>query len=824
MPQVVVSEHTMSPSMQSGNSSSDMYREILKEIGAEESTMDYLFDESSEEGGDTDEDSIPLAEPRYPSASQHLLPGGDAESDDELLHQWESEVEDNVDESNDEIKYTTPSLANGKSNSASEWKVKLQEATTQQEQLMSQMMKLQSVQKESSPSKQKQNAEKGLNRTPVAVQEESFMGSPVLQEISLRNSQLQEEWQSQQKQTVELQEKLNSLQTQFHNEQTQWKKESEQLFSPARSPTKIPRWEPTPAKSTSKVTFVDTPSSSFPPSTLKGSNEYVHNVDEIKKQQSNEGHVSLSALQEREDRIRELEAQLGEAKRLQNQQKEELDILTNRLKQRDAEYQALLFQYETDKKIWEDAKHEMEFRRKKEKEALTKDLEAANDLLQKQVTLNQEQREELHELKAKSWDTEIEDTQNQIKFAIAQQTEKTKEFQTRIKDLEDRHEEERQSWKSRLEGYKEQLEENAAGWESRLEEANSRYSELEARYLKETREWQELLEMDMTKTIEESGEAGEVSRSTDINESANKVGLLSPIPRESSIVEADNDSNSSDSSDPIKSAPSQSLEKIDKLMDEIGKMSDERNAILDEINRQDESAGDIIDITEPLLQGSFRRNETGGISGSTVEDCPQPVETPRSSPVNGQEAEQSNILDTTSDSVVLDRTLSLLNNLKDLMTCNGDMNEREASVLEHLEVLSELMQDESSYQSLLSSPRRGHAQPNETSLDLSRDDEHETTWMSGIQVSVDPWPALVSELTGRCEFLERDRRELARITEGIIKKERASHRVEIEAAVATANREANEKLHKQTQEFNRALRAVYQSLCYRCQQRVYSIL
>jgi hypothetical protein len=79
-------------------------------------------------------------------------------------------------------------------------------------------------------------------------------------------------------------------------------------------------------------------------------------------------------------------------------------------------------------------------------------LDATNKLLEKQVTVNQLQREEIQNIKTtQTWNTasnnEWDDTRNQIKIVIAQQKERTKEFHQRIQDLEVRHEEERRSWK-----------------------------------------------------------------------------------------------------------------------------------------------------------------------------------------------------------------------------------------------------------------------------------------------------------------------------------------------------------------------------------------
>jgi len=54
--------------------------------------------------------------------------------------------------------------------------------------------------------------------------------------------------------------------------------------------------------------------------------------------------------------------------------------------------------------------------------------------------------------------------------------------------------------------------------------------------------------------------------------------------------------------------------------------------------------------------------------------------------------------------------------------------------------------------------------------------------------------------------------------------ERTSHKVELEAAVATAERKANETLHEVQLQSNREMNSFYQNICFQCKQRVYSAL
>ena len=832
--------NTSSIQNSSHSGSGDMYRDILKNIGADDSKMEYLFGDTSDDDDDSllhdEEEQVPTP----PKAALRTL-STSASSDEELLHQWETEDEESDGDKSDSsaprpVSHQKPTFK------SPEWKEMLQEASLHQEELQAQLTNLQNTQRKSSPSHHQQNTQAQQSqttsiptKTPVGKDDndkaiENEISSPILQEVSLRNTKLQDEWNSQQQQTAELQEKLSNLQTQFHSDQDQWKAEKNELFSPIRSPTRIPRWDPTTSKSTPSVSvsFVETPSTSQP----KNSRAQSSNGSMLKKQEhaSSDNSAESSLLQERDKRIRELEVQLAESKLNQAQQTNELKAVKDRLKLRDVEYSTLLLQYETEEKAWQDTKEEIESERRREKESHAKELEAANDLLQKQVELNQEQREELQQLKSSSWKDELEETQKRIKLAVAQQTEKSEEFQARIQDLEDRHEEERQTWKSRLEDYKTQLEENAAGWEQQLSAANDRYVSLEEKYLKETSEWQDLLEKDMSSAMEENGNVDSVFRvKGNAEEAKTSFGTLSPIPRDRSVQRGNDASASQDSSPRIETVPSQSMEKIDNLLDELGKMNAERDAILDEINGEG-GHGDGGEATERRSASiTFLSANPGTQEARAFDDgTPRPVETPETSPRNDDE------LNVTSDSAVLDRTLSLLHGLKDLMT-NGDGAQNETAVLESLEILSELMQDQSGYQSMMSSPRRsvgdGRTSLHDTSLEISRDDsndklseaDHDTTWISSVKAAMDPWPALVTELKSRCEFLERDRNELARITEQIIQMERNSHRVELDAAVATAKREAGEKMHEHQQKCNRQVRMMYQSLCYRCQKKVHAM-
>jgi hypothetical protein len=108
-------------------------------------------------------------------------------------------------------------------------------------------------------------------------------------------------------------------------------------------------------------------------------------------------------------------------------------------------------------------------------------------------------------------------------------------------------------------------------------------------------------------------------------------------------------------------------------------------------------------------------------------------------------------------------------------------------------------------------------------MSASRAIENQSSLISTVEATaaMNPWPALVAELRNRCEFLERDRDEVTRITEQILEMERAAHKVELEAAIATAERKANETLHRIQLESNQEMNDFYRNVCFQCQHEAF---
>jgi len=473
---------------------------------------------------------------------------------------------------------------------------------------------------------------------------------------------------------------------------------------------------------------------------------------------------------------------------------------------------------------------------------------------------------------------DLERTQNEIKsqmkLAMEEQTQKAREFQSRIREIEGRHGEEVDFWKSEVDEHRRQIELNSTRMESELAGANTRYEELERKHDKEVKEWQLLLDANMTGAVTDDNtriEDSNILQETNANTMVIGAGststeLLSPIRKATGTARrGDNDGDDTtglgavsdgSSAGDSESLPSESMNMIDDLLEELGAMDIERAAILDEINNADENsvrtenaeARNTPEASSPIsTAGSVatRVRANDGAGSKTDEDpprsgtdriepggeegIPRPLESPRTSP-DHEESESASASDATGESEVLDETLHLLNNLKNMMAGTDDGVRHETTVLERLEALSRLMQspDQTTTGALFSSgesdDRPGVSLGSAgTEPSLAMPDPRcgsEETSSSG----AGPWSELVAQLKNRCEFLERDRDDVTRITETILEKERASHRAELEAAVATAEREANEVLHGVYLDSNREMAGFQQTICDECRHHVFGNL
>eukprot|EP00531_Pseudo-nitzschia_arenysensis_P005926 CAMPEP_0116133820 /NCGR_PEP_ID=MMETSP0329-20121206/10314_1 /TAXON_ID=697910 /ORGANISM="Pseudo-nitzschia arenysensis, Strain B593" /LENGTH=891 /DNA_ID=CAMNT_0003628485 /DNA_START=18 /DNA_END=2693 /DNA_ORIENTATION=- len=879
----------------------NMYKAILKEIGAEESYMEYLFEESDD---DDDDDEVGYADPkgeeigdfvRRDTPTQQLdvqkLLKEVASSDDHMLSQYQSETEESgVDSPNKVDEYVHTSSETSDSSIPGQvptWKRMLDVANAKQKQVMEQMTSLQNAQRQSSPrnkirvtvnlKKASEDDERSF-ASPLVLKEihendsnlnSSMHSSNTISQVSKRNGTLQGQWQSQQEKSNKLQDQLVVMQSKYYNQQQQWEKDKQELFSPlppARSPSKIPKWS-SPAK-TPNGPKVDTPR--YNETTENNFDTFTPKSTLLSSEKASNEELELSKAL-----IQELEKQLEESQRVQQSQREELRDCKDRLKKRDVEHKAFLLQYETEKKSWQDETKENQAKYQEDVQSRDDELKDTRQKLQEQMGINKELREKVRDeskdptpdaialneelaliknqmksemeenqkkaayiqeleeenqrLKTESIrKTDLENTQDEIKLqmklAIEDQTKKTREFQSRIRELEGRHTEELDYWKSEVEDHRRQIELNSTRMENQLEEANARFADLERKHDKEVKEWQMLLDADITNAIEDDSHYEEAESHENlmvIGGGGTGTDALSPIRKDKNKSAYNSPNNDS------KALVNESMNMIDGLLHELGEMDLERTAILKEINgdNDDESRK-----TDGGMEGNHAGTQSYG------DEPPKPMESPEKIE-DDVDRKNVDVSVESSESEVLDETLHLLNNLKSMLTSQENVNEHENTVLERLEVLSELMQSQehSRLENTPAKPRivethdvqniSSSSAVHETSvaLSVSHVNARDSSFVSAVESSagMNPWPAFVAELKSRCEFLERDRDEVTRITEQILEMERAAHKAELEAAVAEVERKANEKLHKMQLEANQEMNAFYRNICFQCEEEAF---
>ena len=806
-----------------------MYRAILNEIGADESNMGYLFDESSDEDIGVEEherdESNALGHGSREVAMNYLNDQNLVDSDDDhLLHRWDSDAEDSATDDPNKIERdvdvvqpfntqlalieapTQTGASNNTSTQEPTWKQMIEVVNAKQEQLMGEMNYLSNMQKQSSP--------RNKIRNNMIDSEQLQLMHPLMQQPMNQLKHGKEDEDPAQEQLV-----LKEINDNDHK-----------FFSPASSTTKIPSWRSSASKTNSTGMSQE--------------------------------------MEESKTLISQLEAQLEESRAIQKSQNDELIDYKNRLKKCDIEHQEFLLKYETEKISWKDEIKEKEAFFHQEITSRDANLKETRQKLQNQINLNQDLIEKYKEefkqmgqdnamlkkeLEAKSnhkesayiqelkdenlrlktdftRKEELEKTQqeikSQMKVAIEEQTKKTRQFQSRIRELEGRHAEELEYWKSEVDGYRRQI-----------ESITTQYAELEQKHDKEVKEWQLLLDADITKDVADKSDTryGKNENNALVIGAGNtSTGSLSPIRNARSSTRQNNDNDSG-------SIPSQSMNMIDDLLQEIGEIGLEGNNILKEIGNGDDSYYNesVHNVNKSKDSFASTNNPTElsmvgiGYSGSeakkklertfgsvSIEEYPHPIE----SLDNSLDQAKGKDMDESNHSEVLDETLHLLHNLKSMI--NSNENEHETTVIEQLEVLSQLMQSQDQPSIVLASGtpnvseiRSGY----EMTSDLVRDG---ASFVSALQethdeASRDPWPALVSELRDRCAFLERDRDEVTRITEQILEMERASHKMELATAIATAERKANEKLRQIQLESNRDMSLFYRNICFQCHDEAF---
>jgi len=499
--------------------------------------------------------------------------------------------------------------------------------------------------------------------------------------------------------------------------------------------------------------------------------------------------------------------------------------------------------------------------------------------------------EEQHSIELGYWKTRVDDQRRELDLNSIRMAAALEEASNRYAALERKHDKEVKEWQMLLDADFAR----GGGTPGRSRSMDDDDDDVDSAALEED-----------DNNDDDQNEAG--MRMIGAVDSSSRV-LLSPIRKAESEhrrenrggIENANFSEDYDNSsvDHSKSIRSQSISnKIDDLLEEIGEMGMERSMILKEINKgivdenDDENEKALSETSDQSKDSENAANQSSAVAllaneGSapitgepsnrdktrseiiveTVESDDEPSRAAESLRQSRDDSERQrlNESDSTTDSEVLDQTLHLLNNLKTMLNSPRGENEHETSVLEHLEVLSGLMDSQEQaaekmtelMQSQDRSPEaegtNGSVRPSPSgivphhetpdrsetgrqrlvpdgSAEESREENttaNDTSWISAVKsaaaVAADPWPALVAELRSRCEFLERDRDDITRITAQILESERSSHKAELEAAMATAERKANETIHTLHMEKNREMNTFYENICWQCQQQVSSV-
>lgn len=263
-----------------------------------------------------------------------------------------------------------------------------------------------------------------------------------------------------------------------------------------------------------------------------------------------------------------------------------------------------------------------------------------------------------------------------------------------------------------------------------------------------------------------------------VKSNATDDSVLSPILRS---VQSDAASMGSDSVE----------RKIDGLLEEVGLMEQEQEALFGELNRDASNSTNL----GPCEESQFIEEVTT-LSQSGQSKVLDPQYDHNEKPSNDH----------------LDGTILLLNNLKDLMNGQKDENEKEASVWDQLHALSEMIDDETHLHSGSMNDSRSGKRSNISAMRASIHSkaprapvENSAPSNSSIlpddKDDVEPlnqkeeiiWRVLVAELRHRISFLEHDRNEVVRITGEMLERDRDANRLKLQSAISTARREAFEE-------------------------------
>jgi hypothetical protein len=689
-------------------------------------------------------------------------------------------------------------------------------------------MKDNAIKNDERAKKEKENGNKtvavaGVEHTPISEPKS-------ISQITNRNHQMQNEWENQQKETQELEEKLSHVKIQVSQQESQWKQERERLLSPLSTSTKRRNLDKDPVMllqlEREKRMEIEVQYNALKQQQQSTNSNLMSPLRLDTLKQIQKAHISeIEQLHQQVDTIQAQHAQekreLDQALHQEQREKEKLQ------KEKEGLKTALLKEQETSANLKNASEQEYE-KLKHQMKSLECQKEELDEAFQKEQQLKQELEIELQRLSE-----EFREQQQAAQESLAlkhklekMQEETTKDFKARIQGSEEKHEHEQNVLKKQIETYCCQIDElnetytrKVKEWQALLDKESEQdtddgcskqaqsndtqsfeehVQQIETEHAQEIHELRQRLENEKEKTVDCSAdfETSRVEASSPFNRCQKDAMVdhsiaLSPIfpLKASQAANFGGDENEDDGNDRA----------IDALLDEIGQMDREREELLKEV-QEDTSSGikKSPEAQEPTKVGESI-NSTGDNS-----------------------------------SHILDRTLTLLTNLKDLMDGQGEENEKEASVLEQLEVLSEMMQGESTVaQTSFIDTTKQEETANQ--LVLFEKDETESSLqlnssllvrnkpsLPPTQTQENPWPALVEELRNRIRFLEHDRSELARISDEMIQRDRESHKLQADAAVATAKRESLEQLRLVQLDTREQMKTLYNALCVHCQRKVYA--
>ena len=263
---------------------------------------------------------------------------------------------------------------------------------------------------------------------------------------------------------------------------------------------------------------------------------------------------------------------------------------------------------------------------------------------------------------------------------------------------------------------------------------------------------------------------------------------------------------------------------VDDVLQDMTALTHERQELLQELNIQDGEDGE--SNHDSSLQHSSRKDDddtswqanmlnVSAASSSKLlqqqeqdDDDISTASTPTHTNTSGLQllnaSTASHSVSTTSN--LMNQTLELMQNMTAVLnspqndSTSQEPKDKDTSILlNQLEALHELMNKDSNEEHN-EVGTDSFVMNAESTILQAEDDPLNTSAISHASSSStnSPWFALVQELRRTVDYLQHDRSELERITQDQLDRLKASHCVELEAAIATARREGRASVQQQT--------------------------